>query len=120
MAYQLGDVLRVTVYGFVIHEGIYTDEGTVISNSRRNGYVVEETLGQFSAGRRVTNVGPLSEVSPHVALAHARTKLGKKYKLYSDNCQHFVRRCYRLKPKSPQADKIVYGILLLAVFVLVF
>lgn len=118
--YQLGDVLRVTVYGFVVHEGIYTDEGTIISNSRRNGRVVEESVHQFSAGRKITNVGPLSDVSPHVALAHARTRLGQKYRLHADNCQHFVRRCYRLKPKSPQADKVVYGALLLATLVLVF
>ncbi len=118
--YQLGDVLRVTVYGFVVHEGIYTDAGTVISNSRRNGYVVEESLHEFSAGREIANIGPLSDISPHLALAHARTKLGQKYKLYSDNCQHFVRRCYRLKPKSPQANKVVYGALFLATLAVVF
>ncbi len=120
MSYQLGDVLRVTVYGFVVHEGIYTDLGTVISSSRRNGYVVEESVRAFSAGREITNIGPLSDISPHLALAHARTRLGKKYKLLSDNCQHFVRRCYRLKPKSPQAEKILLAGAALMVLMVVF
>ncbi len=104
MSYSIGDVLRVTVYGFVVHEGIYTDEGTVISNSRRNGRVIEESLAAFSGGRKVTNIGPLSDISPHRAVAHARTRLGDKYRLLADNCQHFVRRCYQKKPTSPQRD----------------
>ncbi len=120
ISYQLGDVLRVTVYGVVVHEGIYTDEGTVISNSRRNGRVIEESVHAFSAGRKISNIGPLSDISPHVALAHARTRLGDNYRLYADNCQHFVRRCYRLKPKSPQIDVFVFGAAALAALVLVF
>lgn len=102
--HQVGDVLRVTVYGWVIHEGILTAEGTVISNSRRNGSVVEESVRSFANGRKVTNIGPLSETSPHVAIAHARTRLGQKYSLLSDNCQHFVRHCYKVKPTSPQRN----------------
>ncbi|PHR92299.1 MAG: hypothetical protein COA69_07920 [Robiginitomaculum sp.] len=120
MAPQPGDVLRVTVYGAVLHEGILTEEGTVISNSRRNGRVVEESVRSFANGRKITNIGPLSDVSPHLAIAHARTRLGREYKLYSDNCQHFVRRAYRLKPSSPQRDVFVYGLLALAAFVFVF
>lgn len=102
--HQAGDVLRVTVYGWVIHEGILTGEGTVVSNSRRNGYVVEETVREFANGRKITNIGRLSEISPHVAIAHARTRLGQKYSLLSDNCQHFVRHCYKVKPTSPQRN----------------
>ena len=104
MSYSIGDVLRVTVYGVVVHEGIYTDAGTVISNSRRNGLVIEESVAAFSGGKKITNIGPLSDISPHRAVAHARTRLGDKYRLLADNCQHFVRRCYQQKPKSPQRD----------------
>jgi len=120
MSYQLGDVLRVIVYGFVVHEGIYTGEGTVISNSRRNGLVIEESVSAFSQGRKITNAGRLSELSPHVAIAHARTRLGQKYRLYSDNCQHFVRRCYHIKPKSPQRDVVVAGVAIALGLLLVF
>lgn len=117
--HQVGDVLRVTVYGWVLHEGILTAEGTVISNSRRNGYVVEESVRAFAGGRRITNIGPLSETSPHLAIAHARTRLGQKYSLMSDNCQHFVRHCYQVKPTSPQRNvAVIAGVLAAGLFVL--
>ncbi len=119
MSYSIGDVLRVTVYGVVVHEGIYTDVGTVISNSRRNGLVIEESVAAFSGGKKITNVGPLSDISPHRAVAHARTRLGDKYRLLADNCQHFVRRCYKQKPKSPQRDIGFAALLAIAALVII-
>lgn len=116
-AHQIGDVLRVTVYGWVVHEGILTGEGTVISNSRRNGYVVEESIREFANGRKITNIGPLSDTSPHVAVAHARTRLGQKYSLMSDNCQHFVRHCYKVKPTSPQRNVALIAGVAVALFI---
>lgn len=120
MSFETGDILRVSLYGFVIHEGVYTAEGTVISNSRCNDHVVEESVREFSGGRAITNIGALSGLWPHVAIAHARTRLGRKYRLFSDNCQHFVRRCYRVKVKSPQRDIAFGGAVLVAALMLVF
>jgi len=102
-----GDVLRVRVYGGVLHEGIYTDHGTVISSSRRRGGVFEETISAFSSGRPITNLGPLSDLSRHRALARARIACGKNYHVLNDNCQHFVRYCYGLKPRSHQRDLVI-------------
>jgi len=111
-----GDVLRVTVYGGVHHEGIVTDTGTVISNSRRYGCVTEENVRSFAGLNRITNLGQLSDCSPYSAIFYARNQLGKPYSAFNGNCQHFVRECYGLKPKSHQKNWAVAGLGLLAVF----
>ncbi|PHR61036.1 MAG: hypothetical protein COA43_05160 [Robiginitomaculum sp.] len=117
---KAGDVLRIRIYGFVLHEGILTAEGTVISSSRRNGAVVEESVASFANGHKITNIGPLSDVPPHTAIAYARTRLGQKYKIFSDNCQHFVRKCYKLKSTSPQRDTMLAIGLAALAFIAVF
>ena len=118
-SHQPGDVLRVRVYGGVLHEGIYTDDGTVISSSRKRGGVFEETLQDFAGGRAVKNLGRLSDLSPHRAVARAYVALGRQYDLVNDNCQHFVRHCYGLKPKSHQRDLAVIGGAVLAVLLII-
>lgn len=103
MLVNTGDVLQVTVYGFVQHEGIVTEHGRVISNSRRKGCVFEESVRSFAEGRKIKNIGPLNpRIDPMLAVERARTQIGKSYDLVNDNCQHFVRWCYGLKPYSPQ------------------
>lgn len=109
-----GDILRVTVYGGILHEGIVTEQGTVISNSRRNGGVVEESVRDFAGLNRITNLGRLSDTSPHQAIFRARERLGRPYRPNSYNCQHFVREIYHIKPKSPQRDLAVIGLAVLA------
>lgn len=114
-----GDVLCVTVYGGVRHEGIVTDTGTVISNSRRNGGVAEESVRDFAGLNKITNLGRLSTLDPFAAIYRARERLGRQYQPVRYNCQHFVRDCYQIKPKSAQRDLAVgaLGILaLLAIF----
>ena len=114
-----GDVLCVTVYGGVLHEGIVTETGTVISNSRRNGGVVEEGIRDFAGLNKITNLGPLSTLAPHAAIYRARERIGRRYQPVRYNCQHFVRDCYQIKPKSAQRDLAVgaLGVLaLLAIF----
>ena len=109
-----GDVLRVSVYGGIHHEGIVTETGTVISNSRRMGGVTEESVRAFAGLNRITNLGPLSDCPSYSAIYYARSQIGKPYKAFNSNCQHFVRECYRLKPKSHQRDWAVVGLGILA------
>jgi len=119
MWYRAGDIVQVTVYGVIRHEGIITEHGRVISNSRRRGGVFEESLKTFSAGRKITNKGPLkrpaSSVTPMTALARARSRIGQSYDVVDDNCQHFVRWCYGVKPYSPQKRLALAGGMVLAI-----
>ncbi|NNC36227.1 MAG: hypothetical protein HKO02_02125 [Hyphomonadaceae bacterium] len=111
-----GDVLCVSVYGGVLHEGIVTDTGTIISNSRRNGCVMEESVRDFAGLNRITNLGRLSTLDPYVAIYRARERLGRPYQPVRYNCQHFVRDCYQIRPKSAQRDIAVGALGVLALF----
>lgn len=108
MWYQPGDVVRVRVNGFIEHEGILTETGRVISNSRRSGAVIEESTRDFAGGRKIEHVGRLSNMPPEHVLTNARARLGRRYSAYSYNCQHFVRDCYGLGKRSPQ-KKLAVG-----------
>ncbi len=119
MWYQPGDVVRVRVNGFIEHEGIMTESGRVISNSRRRGAVVEESARDFAGGRKVETIGRLSNLPVAQVLSNARARLGRGYSAYNYNCQHFVRDCYGLGRRSPQ-KKLALGAValigLLAIF----
>jgi cell wall-associated NlpC family hydrolase len=119
MWYRPGDVVRVTVKGGILHEGIMTEHGRVISNSRRRGGVFEESTRDFSGGRKIRNIGPLSKMNPENVLARARARIGTPYNASSFNCQHFVRECYGLGRSSPQ-KKILVGAGVLAAIAAIF
>ena len=113
MWYSPGDVVRVRVAGVIQHEGIMTEHGRVISNSRRRGGVFEESTRDFSGGGKIEHIGRLSNRSPGQVLAQARSCIGRGYNAYSYNCQHFVRECYGLGRSSPQ-KKLAVGAGILA------
>ncbi len=101
MWYYPGDVISVRVRG-VRHEGIMTEHGRVICNSRRHGGVTERSVRNFAEGRKIKNHGPLSNLSSDIVLARARAMLGRAYHPAQFNCEHFVRHCYGVDPYSPQ------------------
>lgn len=119
MWYNPGDIVRVRVNGFIEHEGIVTEAGRIISNSRRRGRVVEETPSEFAGGRKIEYVGRLSNMPGTRVVANARLRLGRPYDAFNYNCQHFVRECSGLRKHSPQ-KKIALGaaaaLALLAIF----
>ncbi|MGJ8564413.1 MAG: hypothetical protein ACSHXY_12785 [Alphaproteobacteria bacterium] len=119
MWFDAGDIVRVRVNGFIEHEGIMTETGRIISNSRRRGRVVEETASEFAGGRKIEHVGRLSGLSGARTLANARLRLGRPYDAFNYNCQHFVRECSGLRKHSPQ-KKLALGaaaaLALLAIF----
>lgn len=108
MWYQPGDVLAVRVKGIISHEGIVTETGRVISNSRRLGSVQEESIRTFGMGKKIINRGRLSNLSANSVLANARARIGRLYNPITYNCEHFVRECYGLRPHSPQ-KKLAIG-----------
>ncbi len=51
--FQPGDMVAIR-FGMVLsHYGIVTQRGTVISNSRKNGGVVEQSLARFADGKPI-------------------------------------------------------------------
>ncbi len=93
--------------GLIKHFGIITSinefgEVTVISNSKKHMSVIEETLESFSQGHKVLICNHKSKYQAGYLINRARQQLGKKYSLFNDNCEHFVRWVHHLKPESPQ------------------
>lgn len=108
MWYKPGDVVSVRVNG-IRHEGIITETGRIISNSRRRGGVYEESARTFAGGGKIKNHGPRKSMPPHVAIARARARIGRRYHPYSHNCEHLVREAYGEKRHSPQ-KRIAMGL----------
>lgn len=113
--YRPGTVVAVSV-GTVDHVGILTDQivggaPTVISNSMRAGGVAEDPLHTFGGGREIRVLGHPGHLSQREVLRRARSQLGKRWRLFSWNCEHFVHWAHGLKPSSPQ---LTVGISLLA------
>lgn len=104
--YTPGTIVYVDA-GFVRHYGIVIDFNeigslTIISNSKNLGCVAEETIENFSGGRKIVNSGYPSNFSSSHLVARAQQQIGMPYKLFSENCEHFVRWVHHLKPESPQ------------------
>lgn len=104
--YTLSSIVYVQ-FGLIRHYGIITGinelgEVLVVSNSKALGCVAEELLKDFSMGKQTVVEGYPSNCSSSYVIERARSQLGRKYELYSDNCEHFVRWAHHLKPESPQ------------------
>jgi Lecithin retinol acyltransferase len=94
-----------------IHHGIYAGNGRVIhyagfSGAYRRGPVEEVTLDRFTRNRGL-------QIRPHVAprfagleaVARARARLGEdRYRLWSNNCEHFVEWCIAGTARSAQVE----------------
>ncbi|OJT95938.1 MAG: hypothetical protein BGN82_04330 [Alphaproteobacteria bacterium 65-7] len=98
------------------HFGILTGQQTVISASKVHGRIIEEPIWQFAAGQQIFAHGVWSNQPPQQTMAIARSQLGQPYRLFNNNCEHFVRYCHGLERKSPQlAAAIGLGIAVAAV-----
>lgn len=94
-----------------VHHGIYAGGGRVIhyagfSLAYRRGPVEEVALDRFTRGRGLqvrVHVAPRYDGA--TAVARARTRLGEnRYRLWSNNCEHFVEWCIAGTPRSAQVD----------------
>ena len=97
--------------GFV-HHGIYAGDGRVIHyaglhRAFRSGPVEEVPIEQFARGRAVRAVpsAPATFVGTE-AVARARTRLGEnRYRVWSNNCEHFVHWCLSGTSRSAQVER---------------
>jgi HRAS-like suppressor 3 len=94
-----------------VHHGIYAGNGRVIHyagfhRAYRRGPVEETTLERFTRGRGLqvrAHAAPRYEGA--AVVARARTRLGEnRYRLWSNNCEHFVEWCIAGTGRSAQVE----------------
>ena len=100
--FEPGDVVAIPFGIGLSHYGIVTASGTVISNSRKHGGVVEQSFTEFAAGRRVRLCERADALNGAAAVSRARRAKGRSYSLTDSNCAHFTRWSHRQKPTSVQ------------------
>ncbi|GAB5458848.1 MAG: hypothetical protein Hens3KO_18780 [Henriciella sp.] len=93
--FDAGDMVAVRFGGVLWHYGIVTSSGTVISNSRLQGGVIEQSLSAFAKGRRVRLCGQADTLDAVNIERRARRALGSEYRLTSSNCIDLTRRAHR-------------------------
>ncbi len=91
------------------HHGIYVGGGRVVHYaglcvSLHRGPIEEVTLERFAAGYEVAIVAhPCAAFAGREAVARARSRLGEdRYRLLSNNCEHFCTWCVDGKGRSEQ------------------
>lgn len=96
--YEPGDTIAIRFGPGLSHYGVVTHRGTVISNSRKHGGVVEQSLSAFANGRHVRLTDTRGGLGAVAAEARARKAIGARYSLLGGNCSQFARWTYRRKP----------------------
>jgi|GEM_PF-261022 len=100
--FEPGDVVAIPFGIGLSHYGVVTAQGTVISNSRKHGGVVEQSLSAFANGKRIRLCERTDTLSGTIAANRARRGKGRGYSLTESNCAHFSRWSHRQKPTSIQ------------------
>jgi len=106
----LGAHLVTPWHGYV-HHGIYVGSGNVVHYGALmydliRKPVEEVSMAAFAEGRPVYVVTHCEEAfEPDEVIRRARSRLGeKKYRLLSNNCEHFVEWCLHDKHRSFQVE----------------
>lgn len=96
--------------GFV-HHGLYVGNGRVIHYAGikglwRRGPVEEVSLDEFAAGQGFAVKPPVaSHFTAAERVTRARSRLGEdRYRLFSNNCEHFVAWCLTGAARSEQVQ----------------
>ena len=94
------------------HHGIYVGQGRVVqyaglARGLRTGPVEEVSLAQFTDGHSLRVRGEASPCFDGAEVVRrARCRIGEnRYRLLSNNCEHFCEWCLRAEPRSNQVDK---------------
>ncbi len=111
-SWTLGTHLTSQRRGYV-HHGIYAGDGQVIhyagfDRTFRRGPVEEISLETFAGGRGVQAL-PASAAQFRGAdvVARARLRLGEnRYRVWSNNCEHFVHWCLSGTSRSAQVERL--------------
>jgi hypothetical protein len=94
------------------HHGIYVGGGRVVhyaglSRGWRSGAVEEITMAEFACDRGIA-VRPCAnpQFDAREVVARARSRLGEnRYRVLSNNCEHFCEWCLRGKSLSRQVER---------------
>ena len=96
------------------HHGIYVGAGRVVhyagwSRAALTCRPVEEvSLEQFAGGRGVSALPANPRFAPLEVVARACSRLGEdRYRLASNNCEHFCHWCLSGEPRSAQVDNLL-------------
>lgn len=95
------------------HHGIYVGEGRVVHYAGlcrgvHRGPVEEVSLERFARGRGF-RIEPCAQArfTPQEVVRRACSRLGEnRYRLFSNNCEHFCRWCLCGEPRSLQVEHL--------------
>mgnify|MGYP001814375307 CR=1 FL=1 len=97
--YRPGDIVSRRK-GFVMHKGVAMSDGRILHNTPFKGeHVASEA--EFRAGKRLY-VTHLDADERSRALDHAERVEGRRYNLFTNNCEHTVHRATSGSAQSPQ------------------
>jgi hypothetical protein len=109
----LGAHLVTPRFGF-LHHGIYVGDGRVmhcgaVSRLLPGGPVEEVSLWYFSRGRPVVVRGEEpTRFTAAVVVERARSRAGEdRYRLFTNNCEHFCEWCLRGRHRSYQVERLI-------------
>ncbi|MBX9634957.1 MAG: lecithin retinol acyltransferase family protein [Magnetospirillum sp.] len=108
-----GTTIATRAFGpFYTHFGIVSDYGLVIHASKRHGYVVEESISEFTQGENwwISNIKGNKSADEVITLA--RSYIGTPWTLFNLNCEHFVRIAHGLKKQCNQIRLTVASLLI--------
>jgi Lecithin retinol acyltransferase len=96
------------------HHGIYVGSGKVVhyaglARGLRRGPVEEVSLDQFARGQAVLVLGNQNARFPErEVIRRARSRVGEdKYRLFTNNCEHFCEWCLSGEPRSHQVEVLL-------------
>lgn len=94
-----------------LHHGVYAGNGRVIHYGGFNRFlssrpVEEVSLDEFTLGRGLTvKAWVAPKFAGEQAVERARTRMGEnRYRLLSNNCEHFAEWCIGGRSHSPQVE----------------
>lgn len=97
------------------HHGLYVGNGKVVhyagwSRAFHRGPIEEISLDEFASGRAIwITQYRRREFSGKEAVARARSRIGEaRYRLLTNNCEHFCNWCISGHNRSYQADKLLF------------
>jgi hypothetical protein len=97
-----------------LHHGIYVGDGKVVHYAGlcygiHRGPVEEVTLARFASGRPVwIRSSGMPNFGAKETVRRARSRLGEdRYRLLTNNCEHFCEWCLRGTPRSHQVEALL-------------
>ena len=95
-----------------LHHGIYVGDGKVVhyrglNGSLRRGPLEETSFSRFSLGQPVwIRRGHSTLFAREEVVRRARSRVGEdRYRVLTNNCEHFCEWCLRGEPRSYQVDQ---------------